>query len=65
MIKEIYKEIKNYLTLQIIDVAMKEQVISRNSCSFEQSDYQLVKKRLNKKNSLERSNYNLIKKERR
>lgn len=57
MIKEIYKEIRNYLMLFVKDIAIKYQspFIKSNE------KYVVVKNNKAKKSSLEKSNYQLIK----
>lgn len=60
LLVDIYKEIKNYLRLQVIEAAMNIK-IEINKTVLEKSNYQLVKEKNRRKNSLEKSNLNLIK----
>lgn len=61
MLLETYRKIKNYLYREVVDIAIKQEISLKKQNN---KNNQYVKK-LNNKTSLNKSNYNLMKKERR
>lgn len=61
MLLETYRKIKNYLYREVVDIAIKQEISLKKQNN---KNNQYVKK-LNNKTSLNKSNYNLNKKERR
>ena len=60
MLLETYRKIKNYLYREVVDIAIKQEMPKKKQNN---KNNQYVKS-LNNKTSLNKSNYNLIKKER-